>query len=81
MLDQTKAGRTEISDGVPLGIDIPQYAWLVDETSGMRTPVILIQAEESAGIKTIGYKEVNSHSLGVALLIDMILLGRKKPGH
>jgi hypothetical protein len=79
MLDHTKAGRTEVSSGTPLGIGIPQYAWLVDDASGKKTPVILIQAEEDSGIKTVGYKELDSHSLGVAILSEMILLGRKKP--
>lgn len=79
MLDRDNAGRTEISSGTPLGVDIPQYAWLVDEISGKKTPVILIQAEEASGIKTVGYKALSSHSPGVALLGDMIFLGRKKP--
>jgi len=79
MLDRDKAGRTEISTGMPLDVAIPQYAWLVDETSGKKTPVILIQAEEGWGIKTVGYKDLESHSFGVALLDDLILLGRKKP--
>jgi len=79
MLDRDKAGRTEISTGMPLDVAIPQYAWLVDETSGKKTPVILLQAEEGWGIKTVGYKDLESHSFGVALLDDLILLGKKKP--
>ena len=72
-------GQAEESAGVPLAIEIPQYAWHVDQKTGMKTPVILIQAEEGSGIKTVGYKELDS-SFGVALLSEMVLLGSKKPG-
>lgn len=72
-------GNTDTSAGTPLNIEIPQYAWHVDQKSGKKTPVILIQAEESSGIKAVGYKELDSHSLGAALLSEMILLGSNKP--
>jgi hypothetical protein len=72
-------GDTDTSVGTPLGIEIPQYAWHVDQKSGKKTPVILIQAEESSGIKAVGYKDVDSPSLSVALLSEMILLGSRKP--
>lgn len=74
-------GDTGISAGTPLNIEIPQYAWHVDRKSGERTPVILIQAEEGSGIKAVGYKELDSPSLGVTLLSEMILLGNNKPFH
>lgn len=73
-------GQTGVSAGTPLRIEIPQYAWHVDQKSGAKTPVILLQAEESSGIKAVGYKELDSPSLGVALLSEMILLGSKKTG-
>ncbi|SFW20267.1 hypothetical protein [Luteibacter sp. UNCMF366Tsu5.1] len=65
--------------GMPMDIQIPQYAWHIDQPSAKRTAVILIQAEESSGIKAVGYREVSSHSLGAALLSEMILLGTDKP--
>lgn len=73
-------GQTGTSAGTPLDIKVPQYAWHVDQESGKKTPVILIQAEESSGIKAVGYKELGSQSLGAALLSEMILLGSKRPG-
>lgn len=72
-------GQAEESAGVPLAVEIPQYAWLVDQKTGTKTPVILIQAEENSGIKAVGYKALDS-SMGVALLSEMVLLGSKKPG-
>ena len=73
-------GNAGTSVGTPLDIKIPQYAWHVDKASGKKTPVILIQAEESSGIKAVGYREVDSPGLGAALLTEMILLGGDKPG-
>lgn len=72
-------GDTGTSAGTPLNIEIPQYAWHVDQKSGEKTPVILIQAEESSGIKAVGYKELDSPSQGAALLSEMILLGTNRP--
>ena len=71
-----KAG---VPGGTPLDIQIPQYAWHVDQASGKRTAVILIQAEENSGIKAVGYRELGSSSLGAALLSEMVLLGTDKP--
>ncbi|APG06559.1 hypothetical protein BJI69_14475 [Luteibacter rhizovicinus DSM 16549] len=73
-------GNAGTSVGTPLDIKIPQYAWHVDKASGKKTPVILIQAEESSGIKAVGYRELDSPRLGAALLTEMILLGGDKPG-
>ena len=73
-------GKAGTPGSTALDIQIPQYAWHVDQASGKRSPVILIQAEESSGIKAVGYKEVNSPGLGAALLSEMIPLGTGKPG-
>lgn len=72
-------GQADTSTGAPLNIKIPQYAWHVDQKTGEKTPVIVIQAEQGAGIAVVGLKEVGSSSLEVALLKEMILLGGKKP--
>lgn len=71
-------GKDGLSGGVPLDIQIPQYAWHVEE-SGKRSPVVLIQAEESSGIKVVGYEDLNSGGLRAALLKEMVLLGVNKP--
>jgi hypothetical protein len=73
-------GHAGTSAGTPISIEVPQYAWHVDQASGKKTPVILIQAEEGSGIKAVGYRELSSPALGAALLSEMILLGSKKPG-
>ncbi|HUA81229.1 MAG TPA: hypothetical protein VL997_12705 [Dyella sp.] len=72
-------GQADTSTGIPLDIKVPQYAWHVDQKTGEKVPVIVIQAEEGSGIKVVGYKKLGSSSLVVALLREMILLGSKKP--
>lgn len=67
------------SAGVPLSIDIPQYAIHIEEGSGKETPVIVIQAEENGGIQAVGYKVVGSSSVGASLLRELRLLGTKRP--
>lgn len=71
-------GKNGLVGGVPLDIQIPQYAWHIEE-SGKRSPVILIQAEERSGIKAVGYKDLSSQGLGAALLKEIVLLGVNKP--
>lgn len=65
--------------GTPINIEIPQYAYHVDHTTGKKTPVVIIQAEENSNIKAVGYKEVGTSTYGAALLEEMNLLGSKKP--
>ena len=61
--------------GVALTIDIPQYAVHVDQDSGVRTRVILIQAERAEGIEMIGYRTLAGEH-GVATLAEFELLGK-----
>lgn len=72
-------GKAQMPAGTPLDIKIPQYAWHVDQASGKRSPVILIQAEESSGIKVVGFRNLDSQGLEAALLTEMVLLGTAKP--
>jgi hypothetical protein len=72
-------GGPDMSTGTPLPIAIPQYAWHVDQATGKKTPVILMQAEEKSGIRAVGYKDIQTSTLGAALLSEMQLLGTKKP--
>jgi hypothetical protein len=65
--------------GTPLNIEIPQYAIHVEDGTGKETPVVVIQAEENAGIQAVGYKEVGTSAVGAALLRELHLLGTKKP--
>ena len=65
--------------GKPLNIEVPQYAIHVDEDTGKQTPVILIQAEENAGLQVVGYKEVGTGVFAAALLRELRLLGAKRP--
>jgi hypothetical protein len=61
----------------PLQIAIPQYA--LRATKGTSTPIIVIQAEDTAAGKTIGFKAVGASRLGVCPLSEVRLLGPKKP--
>ncbi|ACB63708.1 hypothetical protein BamMC406_1217 [Burkholderia ambifaria MC40-6] len=72
-------GGPERSVGMPLNVQIPEYAYHVDSASGKKTPVILLQAEEHSSIKAVGYREVGTSSIGAALLSEMQLLGTSKP--
>ncbi len=65
--------------GTPINIEIPQYAFHVDQATGKKTPVVIIQAEENSNIKAVGYKEVGTSAYGAALLEEIKLLGSKKP--
>ena len=65
--------------GTPIKVDIPQYAFHIDEAAGKETPVIIIQAEENGEVKAVGYRELGTDQLGAALLREVRLLGTKKP--
>jgi hypothetical protein len=62
--------------GVPLTIQIPQYALHVDVDSGAETRVILIQAEHAGGIDMVGYRILATGGDGVGTLPEFKLLGR-----
>ncbi len=68
-----------ISIGVPLDIEIPQYAFQVDGDTGSRNPVVIIQAEQANGEQVVGYREVSTNTLGVGLLQEFELLGLRPP--
>lgn len=72
-------GGPDKSDGKPLDIEIPQYAYRVDSVSGKKTPVILLQAEERSGTQVVGYSELGTSRIGATLLSEMQLLGTRKP--
>jgi hypothetical protein len=63
----------------PVSLEIPQYAVRVEAGNGKEIPIIVIQAEETPAGKTIGYRMLGSSALGVCMLAEVRLLGRKKP--
>jgi len=65
--------------GVPLAIEIPQYALHVDAESGVRTRVVLIQAERAGGVDMVGYRNLATGGDGVGTLPEFQLLGRTAP--
>lgn len=58
--------------GKPLGIAIPQYAWLTKD--GKRLPVVIIQAEAASGQSIVGALLPNG-AHAVATLPEFELLG------
>ena len=64
--------------GTPIRIPVPQYGFQIEE-SGVRTPGIVIQAEEVGGIKVIGFKPLSSDGFAVAKLEDFEFLGTTPP--
>lgn len=71
------------SDGKPVGtpikMGIPQYAFHVDEQTGKKKPVVLIQAEEGQGMRIAGYVDVRSGKMEAGLLSELQLLGATPP--
>ena len=67
------------SIGVPIDIDIPQYAIHTDMDTGERSRVIVIQAEEANDQKVIGAVIIATSEYMVGLLNEFKLLGRSKP--
>jgi hypothetical protein len=63
--------------GRPLGIVIPQYAYLI-ERSGRKRPMIVVQAERANRMSLIGLRDLGGKE-HVATLGEVELLGRKSP--
>ena len=72
------AAFSAVSDGVPKGtpiaIEIPQFAYHIDET-GAKTPVIVIQAESAGGLDIVGARYFDESEL-VGTLPEFELLGK-----
>jgi hypothetical protein len=62
--------------GKPIAIKIPQYAWHMD--GNMKTPVVIIQAEEANGQKIVGAVQRNGQFVA-ATLAEFELLGSNTP--
>lgn len=79
--DAKKGNATFSMDGKSQGalpIAIPQYVWWTDET-GLKHPMILVQAELAPdGSKIVGLRDFGGRET-VATLVEVELLGTKKP--
>lgn len=62
--------------GVPLFMEIPQYAYFVD--NGKRTPAIILQAEQVQGQTLLGARLLNGQYMA-GFIGDFELLGTRVP--
>jgi hypothetical protein len=65
--------------GKPIDILIPQYAVHIDQETGERTNVIIIQAEENDDSQVIGAINIKTNEFVAALKFEFEFLGNKKP--
>ena len=67
--------------GEPLDIAVPQYAYHLD--GDIRTPVVIIQAEQGSGVSALGFLNIETQEIGAGLVTEFELLGTdrsKLPG-
>lgn len=60
--------------GEPLDIAIPQHAVYVNPEDGKRTLVFIIQAERHRGREMLGYREIVTGRVGVAMRSEFVFL-------
>ncbi len=65
--------------GVPVKIDIPQYAIHTDQATGVETPVVIIQAEHIRKFIAYGYLNLRTGAIKVTYPEEIKFLGIKKP--
>ena len=65
--------------GEPLDITVPQYAFHVDQATGARTRVIVLQAERAGTLEMIGYVAPDTNTYGVGTAREFELLGTNSP--
>ena len=65
--------------GKPIDIIIPQYAIHIDQETGEKTKVIIIQAEETDDSQVIGAINIQTDEFIAALKFEFEFLGNKKP--
>jgi hypothetical protein len=61
------------SGSLPIDLKLPRCAIHTDQPTGKKTPVIVVQAEDVKGAKTIGYRFL-SGAEGACLLSELELL-------
>jgi hypothetical protein len=64
---------TSGAESRPIDLSLPRCALHIDQATGEKTPVILIQAEESKGLKIVGYRFLGGGD-GACLLSELELL-------
>lgn len=69
----------DVSEGIPIDIAIPQYAYHVDIDTNERTAVVIIQAEQLDDRRHAGAVNVKSGQLIVGFLWEFELLGSATP--
>jgi len=76
-LDDVGAGRAVFAapsaSSQPIDLHIPRCAIHTDQQTGRKTPVIVVQAEDVGGRKTIGFRFLTGAE-GVCLLSELELL-------
>lgn len=65
-----------INIGSPMNLEIPQYAIHTDGESGVKSNVVIIQAEEANGQQVIGALIVGSNEFMAGLVNEFKLLGK-----
>jgi len=65
--------------GVPINIKIPQYAIHTDQATGVKTAVVIIQAEHIDKFKAYGYINFKTGAIKVTYPEEIKLLGTAKP--
>ncbi|EAW28842.1 hypothetical protein ATW7_04147 [Alteromonadales bacterium TW-7] len=65
--------------GKPIDIIIPQYAIHIDQETGEKTKVIIIQAEETDDSQVIGAINIQTDEFIAALKFEFEFLGSKNP--
>jgi len=72
-------GSDEVSQGVPIDIAIPQYAFHRAEGTNALTPVVVVQAERSWNAEMAGLLDVRTGKHMVSFLWELQLLGVHPP--
>ena len=65
--------------GLPMSIDIPQYAVHTDIETGEQSNVVVIQAEEANGQQVIGAFVIKTSEYMVGLINEFKFLGKSQP--
>jgi hypothetical protein len=66
-------GNTDQIDTAPYDVDLPHCALLVDEESGEKLPVIIVQAERAGEVILVGYRFLTGGN-GICTLPEIELL-------
>ncbi len=65
----------DVSAGIPLEIEIPQYAYHTNSETNERTAVVVVQAEELDGKKYVGAVTIGSRKRLLGYLWEFYLFG------